>query len=136
MRTPTNTIIHKLRINTMKVFDGRKAAEDYMSSHTLTFSTPDLTLKRFAFWLGDIVPDPEKRQDGIPRLYTYVEEKDFAPVEIIDEETYTPTGAVRSSTMYGNPTVMTVPEAKFCSECGAKISITAKFCIECGAVQD
>jgi len=42
----------------MKVFNGKEAAEQYMSSHTLTFSTPDLTLKRFSFWLGDIGPDP------------------------------------------------------------------------------
>ena len=54
----------------MKIFDGRKAAEDYMAAHTLTFSTPDLTLKRFAFWLGDMVPDPENKEDAIPRLYT------------------------------------------------------------------
>ena len=48
----------------MKIFDGRKAAEDYMAAHTLTFSTPDLTLKRFAFWLGDMVPDPENKDDA------------------------------------------------------------------------
>ena len=53
----------------MKIFDGRKAAEDYMSAHTLTFSTPDLTLKRFAFWLGDMVPDPENKEEAIPRTF-------------------------------------------------------------------
>lgn len=120
----------------MRVFDGRKAAEDYMAAHTLTFSTPDLTLKRFAFWLGDMVPDPEGKDDAIPRLYTYVEEKDFAPVEIIDEENYTPTGAVRASGMYGNQETETDPDAKFCAECGTKISAAARFCTECGAVQD
>ena len=56
----------------MKVFDGKKAAVDYMSAHTLTFSTPDLTLKRFAFWLGDMIPNPENKEQPIPRLYTYV----------------------------------------------------------------
>jgi hypothetical protein len=120
----------------MKVFDGKKAAVDYMSAHTLTFSTPDLTLKRFAFWLGDMVPDPENKEEAIPRLYTYVEEKDFAPVEIIDEENYVPTGAVKTSGMYGNQVTETDSDVKFCSECGVKISVTAKFCTECGTTQD
>lgn len=120
----------------MKIFDGRKAAEDYMSAHTLTFSTPDLTLKRFAFWLGDMIPDPENKEEAIPRLYTYIEEKDFAPVNIIDEENYTPTGAVRSSGMYGNQETETSSDVKFCSECGVKISVSAKFCTECGTTQE
>ena len=43
------TIIHKQRLQTfMKVFDGKKAATEYMSKHTLAFSTPELTLMRFA----------------------------------------------------------------------------------------
>ena len=70
----------------MKVFNGKQAANDYMSAHTLAFSTPELTLMRFSFWLGDMVPDPEQKEESIPRLYTYVEEKDYAPVEIIDDE--------------------------------------------------
>ena len=59
----------------MKVFNSKEAAEQYMSSHTLTFSTPDLTLKRFAFWLGDIVPDPDNKEETIPRLMNYIEER-------------------------------------------------------------
>lgn len=119
----------------MKVFDGRKAAEDYMSAHTLTFSTPDLTLKRFAFWLGDNVPNPDG--DGsIPRAYTYVTEQDFAPVQIVDDEHYEPTGAVLNAKMYGNAQTESSSETKFCSECGVKISATAKFCPECGSTQD
>ena len=58
----------------MKIFDGRKQLK-IIWRNTLTFSTPDLTLKRFAFWLGDMVPDPENKEDAIPRMYTYVEEK-------------------------------------------------------------
>jgi len=46
----------------MEVFDGKQAAQDYMSKHTLAFSTPELTLMRFAFWMGDSVPDP--KNDG------------------------------------------------------------------------
>ncbi len=69
----------------MKVFNGKQAAEDYMAAHTLTFSTPDLTLKRFSFWLGDIVPDPNNKEETMPRLMTYIEEKDFAPTQVIDD---------------------------------------------------
>ena len=47
----------------MKVFNAKQAAEDYMSMHTLVFSTPELTLNRYSFWLGDMVPDPEKKED-------------------------------------------------------------------------
>jgi hypothetical protein len=120
----------------MKVFNGKKAAEDYMSSHTLAFSTPELTLMRYSFWLGEMVRDPEGKEKSVPRLYTFVEEKDFAPVQIIDDEKYVPTGAVRVSGMYGNQETETGSNVKFCSECGAKISANARFCTECGSTQD
>jgi len=119
----------------MEVFDGKKAAQDYMSKHTLAFSTPELTLMRFAFWLGDSVPDPKNKEKSIPRMLTFMTEQDFAPV-LIDDETYVPTGAVRNSgKMYGNPHKENVSEGKFCSECGTKLSATAKFCPECGTTQ-
>ena len=120
----------------MKVFDGKKAATDYMSTHTLAFSTPELTLTRFSFWLGDIVPDPKDKDNTIPRLMTFIEEKDFEPVQIIDDETYVPTGAVKNSSLYGNTQGEVGSDTKFCSECGVKISISAKFCTECGSTQD
>jgi hypothetical protein len=120
----------------MKVFNGKKAAEDYMSTHTLTFSTPDLTLKRFAFWLGDMVPDPEGKEEPVPRIMTLVEEQDFAPVLIVDDDKYVPTGAVRDSGVYGNPNQESSSDTKFCPECGAKNSSNARFCTECGANQD
>ena len=117
----------------MKVFNGKQAAEDYMAAHTLTFSTPDLTLKRFSFWLGDIVPDPNNKEETMPRLMTYIEEKDFAPVEIIDDEKYVPTGAVLGTSMYGSANSDDSGEEQFCSECGGKNSPSAKFCRECGS---
>ena len=116
----------------MKVFNGKEAANDYMSAHTLAFSTPELTLMRFSFWLGDMVPDPEDKEDSIPRLMTYIEEKDFAPVEIIDDDKDVPTGAVLGSGMYGSANSDTNDEEQFCSECGGKNSASAKFCRECG----
>ena len=114
----------------MKVFNGKKAAQDYMASHTLAFSTPELTLMRFSFWLGDMVPDPTDKTNTIPRLMTFVEEKDFEPAQIIDDEKYEPTGAVRTSGMYGNTSPQTSSDTKFCSECGGKIAAIAKFCTE------
>lgn len=120
----------------MKVFDGKKAANDYMSSHTLAFSTPELTLMRFSFWLGDMVPDPKNKSDSMPRLMTYIDEKDFEPVQIIDDDSYVPTGAVKNTGMYGNPQQVISSDVKFCSECGIKISVKARFCTECGTTQD
>ena len=119
----------------MKVFNGKQAAQDYMSSHTLAFSTPELTLMRFSFWLGDMVPDPSYKEKSMPRLMTFIEEKDFEPVQIIDDEKYEPTGAVRDSSMYGSATPQTGSDTKFCSECGGKIVSSAKFCTECGVTQ-
>lgn len=120
----------------MKVFNGKAAAQDYMSAHTLAFSTPELTLMRYSFWLGDVIPDPKDKENTIPRIMAYVDEKDFAPVEIIDDEHYVPTGAVRNTGMYGSVNKVTDPDARFCSECGAKLSASAKFCTECGTNQD
>lgn len=120
----------------MKVFNGKEAANDYMSTHTLAFSTPELTLMRFAFWLGDMVRDPKNKENSIPRLMTYVEEKDFEPVEIIDEDTYVPSGAVKASGMYGSPKTESETETKYCSQCGSKIAASARFCNSCGATQD
>ena len=85
----------------MKVFDGKKAAQDYMSKHTLAFSTPELTLMRFAFWLGDTVPDPQNKDNTLPRMLTFMVEQDFAPI-LIDDDKYEPSGAVKSSNVYGN----------------------------------
>ncbi len=119
----------------MEVFDGKKAAEDYMSKHTLAFSTPELTLMRFAFWLGDSVPDPKgEKSEGIPRMMTFLIEQDFQPV-LIDDEKYEPSGAVRSNAFVGNAYSETKTDGKFCSECGSGLSATAKFCPECGTTQ-
>lgn len=121
----------------MKVFNGKLAAEDYMSNHTLTFSTPELTLLRFAFWLGDMVPDPKNPEQQMPRIMAFVEEKDFAPVAVIDDDKFVPTGAVKTmSGLYGSVKTETGSGSKFCAECGMKLSANARFCTECGANQD
>jgi hypothetical protein len=119
----------------MEVFDGKKAAQEYMSKHTLAFSTPELTLMRFAFWLGDSVPDPKgEKSEGVPRMLTFMTEQDFQPV-LIDDDKYEPSGAVKSSALTGNPFSEATTDGKFCSECGSSLSSTAKFCPECGTTQ-
>lgn len=122
----------------MKIFNGKTAADDYMSSHTLTFSTPELTLTRFAFWLGDMVPDPKNPGQQMPRIMNFVEERDFAPTPLVDDDTFVPTGAMKtiSSGLYGSVGTATEANTKFCIECGSKLSAIAKFCTECGANQD
>ena len=131
---PLEIIIQSIQTSkSMKVFNGKNAANDYMSSHTLAFSTPELTLMRFSFWLADMVPDPNDKENTVPRIMTFVEEKDFEPVNIIDDEKYEPSGAVLQSTaVYGNASGGEGADGLFCSECGIKNSSTAKFCKDCG----
>lgn len=134
-----------------KVFNGRAATEEYMSTHSLTFSTPEMTLRKFALWLGE----PVNLQGGGrgPRLLLYIEEKgdkkesDLAPDT---DNSFRPTGAVTE--MYGtigstptdqmSPPQLTPldsetlePEAKFCISCGNKLGANAKFCTKCGSAQ-
>jgi hypothetical protein len=134
-----------------KVFNGRAATDEYMSTHSLTFSTPEMTLKKFALWLGEHVNAPGKGE--VPRLMLYVEEKgaknESALVPDVDDS-FKPTGAVAD--MYGGlpsaPTEQMTPpqltpldretlepEGKFCVSCGQKLKANAKFCTKCGSHQ-
>ncbi|MEM2759255.1 MAG: zinc ribbon domain-containing protein [Nitrososphaerales archaeon] len=136
----------------MKVFNGKMAAEHYMSTHTLTYSTPEMTLKKFAYWLGELVDiscnmekDKCPNEDGlhpkhrVPRLMTFIEAKDipFTPsAEEIDETAFKPSGAI--STFYDVKKLHEIESAsdtKFCMECGAKVKATTKFCPKCGTEQ-
>lgn len=139
----------------MKVFNGKMAAEQYMSTHTLAYSTPDMTLKKFAYWLGDLVDvdcnlDANKctNEDGlhpkhrVPRLMLFLEIKDipYTPNrEDVDESAFKPSGAV--SEFYNvrklHPEVEepVASDVSFCMECGAKIKATTKFCPQCGTEQ-
>jgi hypothetical protein len=134
-----------------KVFNGRAATEEYMSTHSLTFSTPDMTLRKFAIWLGDQVNLPGGERG--PRLTLYIEEKggkkesDLVP-DI--DDSFKPSGAVTDvyKGAESAPTeAMTPPqvtpldkeirgsETKFCITCGNKLKFNAKFCTKCGSVQ-
>lgn len=134
-----------------KVFNGRAATEEYMSTHSLTFSTPEMTLRKYALWLGETVNLPGGERG--PRLFLYLEEKggrkesELAP-DI--DDSFKPTGAVTE--MYSGigsaptdamtPPQMTLldketlePEAKFCISCGNKLKASTKFCTKCGSAQ-
>jgi zinc ribbon protein len=133
-----------------KAFNGRAATEEYMSTHSLTFSTPEMTLRKYALWLGERVNLPGGERG--PRLLLYLEEKgsrnesELAPDT---DDSFRPTGAVTE--MYGGtglasteamappqirPLGMeTADDVKFCISCGNTLKANAKFCTKCGNAQ-
>jgi hypothetical protein len=135
-----------------KVFNGRSATEEYMSTHSLTFSTPDMTLRKFAIWLGDQVNLADGERG--PRLLLYIEDsmskKEGELMPDIDDS-FKPSGAVTD--MYRGvepaaPTDVMAPpriskldtmtvevDTKFCISCGNKLKANAKFCTKCGSIQ-
>jgi hypothetical protein len=143
----------------MRVFNGRAATEDYMSTHSLTFSTPEMTLKKFALWLGEPIESPNNKGQQIPRLVIYLEDKskktsttDYMPDVI---ERFEPSGAVTDmfggisrsvSDSSGEHNFQTSPldtkgsynrssEGRSCIECGSKLRSSSKFCMSCGTRQ-
>jgi hypothetical protein len=133
----------------MQVFDGRAATEEYMSTHSLTFSTPEMTLKKFVFWLSEIV---EHNGEEVPRIILFLQTRkdedqnqldetsknkyvDFSKLLPDIDETFQPTGAI---TDMFNKTELSPSknlESKFCIECGNKLRIDSKFCVKCGTKQ-
>ena len=109
----------------MKVFNGRAATDEYMSTHSLTFSTPELTLKKFALWLGEQVDDPTGK-DNVPRLMLYIEDKGNRGVkkdsDLIPDinDTFKPSGAVTD--MYSG---MVSSSSCSCSCCACTSPTTA-----------
>jgi hypothetical protein len=142
----------------MKAFNGRAATEEYMSTHSLTFSTPEMTLKKFVLWLGELVPNP-RTKENVPRLMLYLEDKDSQSkaTKLSDlmpdtDDTFRPSGAVTD--MYGSKEYsgsiakdtltekdlsssgIRDAESKFCFQCGSKLKTDSKFCRNCGTKQD
>lgn len=142
----------------MRVFNGRAATEDYMSTHSLTFSTPEMTLKKFALWLGEPIESPNNKGQ-IPRLVIYLEDKskktsttDYMPDVI---ERFEPSGAVtdmfggisrsvsdssgehnfQTSSLDSKGSYNRSSEGRFCIECGSKLRSSSKFCMSCGTRQ-
>ena len=121
----------------MEIFNGRAATEEYMSTHSLTFSTPEMTLKKFALWLGDQVNVPGKNKTE-PRLLTYIKNvnnqsgsSDFLPDT---DESFKPSGAVTD--MFKDITeVRQVKSSPNCHKCNYPLKTASKFCPKCGSRQ-
>ena len=115
----------------MKVFDGRAATEEYMSTHSLTFSTPEMTLKKFVFWLSEII---EHNGEEVPRLILFLQTRkededqnesnetstnksvNFSNLLPDIDETFQPTGAITD--MFNKTELSSFKNSKFCSKCG------------------
>ncbi|HZA68936.1 MAG TPA: zinc ribbon domain-containing protein [Nitrososphaeraceae archaeon] len=119
----------------MEIFNGRAATEEYMSTHSLTFSTPEMTLKKFALWLGDQVNVPGKNKT-IPRLLTYINDvnnqSDSSGFLPDTDESFKPSGAVTD--MFKEMTEVTqVKSSSNCHNCNYPLKTTSKFCPKCGS---
>jgi len=139
----------------MKVFDGKPAVEEYISTHPLSFSTPEITLKKFVIWLSEIVDDNGEK---VPRITLYLQTKDkenkeqsqlggtSKPINFSNllpniDETFKPTEEITDifnkteSSLFNNIEYSTDSESKFCIECGNKLRIDSQFCTKCGTRQ-
>ncbi|HET7390212.1 MAG TPA: zinc ribbon domain-containing protein [Nitrososphaeraceae archaeon] len=134
----------------MKAFNGRAASEEYMSTHSLTFSTPEMTLKKFVLWLGEQVTNPSSKE-RVPRLMLYIEEKTTNTIGKENsnlmpdtDDTFRPSGAVTE--MYGgisSSSSLSSPSSSYPTNditLPKKGSIdkkipdsNTKFCFECGS---
>ena len=123
----------------MKAFDGKSAVEQYMSTHSLGYSTPDLTLKEFVLWLCDKVDDPNGKEN-IPRVMLYLKEKesDKSGVDLSQTSLSKLVNTIKEPkiiTDSNKPPTAANTESKFCIECGSKLNLKSKFCTRCGTEQ-
>lgn len=126
----------------MKIFNGRAATEEYMSTHSLTFSTPEMTLKKFALWLGESIT-LKGYDKQVPRLISYLKDTENENVSSFlpdVDETFKPSGAVTdmfkdsTSQNYNNEKNLTINQI-VCPECKNILKTTSKFCPKCGTKQ-
>ena len=120
----------------MKAFDGRSAVEEYVSTHSLGYSTPDLMLKEFVLWLCQEVDDP-KEKDTIIRIMLYLKEVESTKSRRDSSDTSLSklvNTIIEPKTTYSNKPVAST-ESKFCIECGSKLNLRSKFCTKCGTEQ-
>lgn len=126
----------------MKIFNGRAATEEYMSTHTLTFSTPEMTLKKFALWLGESIT-LKGYDKQVPRLISYLKDTENENVSSFlpdVDETFKPSGAVTdmfkdsTSQNYNDEKNLTINQI-VCPECKNILKTTSKFCPRCGTKQ-
>src|SRR6476620_8554749 len=123
----------------MKAFDGRSAVEEYMSTHTLGYSTPDLMLKEFVLWLCEKVDDPNGKEN-IPRIMLYLKEVEERGKS---GRNSSQTSLSKQVDIITEPKIITdsnkqppdIIQSKFCIECGSKLNLRSKFCTKCGTEQ-
>lgn len=133
----------------MKIFNGKSATEEYMSTHSLTFSTPEMTLKKFVLWLSELT---EFKGEHVPRLMLFLETKEIPQNRELNnnddiyakllpdiDETFKPTGAITD--MFTSNSIShdshkkdntKVLEKKFHDSNLDSEYNESKFCIECG----
>lgn len=121
----------------MKAFNGRSAVEEYISAHSLGFSTPDLTLKEFVIWLCEQVYDP-KGKEVVPRILLYLKGEESAESgRDLSQTTLPKLSSTITEPKITAPNKLTATtESKFCIECGSKLNLSSKFCIRCGTKQE
>ena len=111
----------------MKAFDGRSAVEEYMSTHTLGYSTPDLMLKEFVLWLYEKVDDPNEKEN-IPRIMLYLKEVEDRSKS---GRNSSQTSLSKLVNIITEPRIITdsnkqpndIIQSKFCIECGSKLNL-------------
>jgi hypothetical protein len=124
----------------MKGFNGRSAVEEYISTHPLSFSTPDLILKEFVIWLSELVDDPHgKGEEKIPRIILYTSEKEKRGIDSLGSVSKSEKDQAQNNLFRSPATTMEIstnkPSSTFCIECGSKLNSDSKFCAKCGAKQ-
>lgn len=124
----------------MKGFNGRSAVEEYISTHPLSFSTPDLILKEFVIWLCELVDDPHgKGEEKIPRIILYTSGEEKRGIDSFGSGSKSEKDQAQNILFKSTGTTMETstnkPASTFCIECGSKTNSNSKFCTKCGTKQ-
>jgi hypothetical protein len=125
----------------MKGFNGRSAVEEYISTHQLSFSTPDLILKEFVIWLCELVDDPHgKSEEKIPRIILYTSGEEKRGIHSLGSGSKSKKDQAQNNLFRSPATTMETstnkPSSTFCIECGSKLKSNSKFCTKCGTRQE
>jgi hypothetical protein len=108
----------------MKGFNSRSAVEEYISTHPLSFSTPDLILKEFVIWLCELVNDPHgKGEEKIPRIILYTSEEAKRGIGSLGSGLKNDKDQAQHN-LFRSPatsmeTLTNKPSSTFCIECGS-----------------
>jgi ribosomal protein L40E len=124
----------------MKGFNGRSAVEEYISTHPLSFSTPDLILKEFVIWLCELVNDPHgKGEEKIPRIILYTSGEEKRGIDSLGSGSKSEKDRAQNNLFRSPATTTETPTNKpsytFCIKCGTKLNSKSKFCNKCGTKQ-